>query len=407
MLREFRDAAHEEGVLDKVSDLSRYAGFPDQATRIDCKQFQVFKKPLRRIYNENKNKANNLNIIRFNSKKDDLVKPKIIIPDKRYHKKFKKVGFLENEINEYTDLAAIPAETLDVTIHPIALPGRLDNPEFKDVVARALLYTLKNRNTKWVSGSVLSSWFQVDRRSFEDWAKDHFEVRVGRSNGNLFFGLKSLLPNRVSKNMSNDEQKPAEQQSTETESQERPSLGTPAFETLIAQFLSTDAVWRNLDTMVEKLKYSKEELVSYLDASPSVARRASKTAGKVLYALFARCNEPAKTATEVATAGSATSVATTTDTTTTTVEEKKKVNVASKVEKPLVSVKEILAFGMLHEINDSLIRVMNFYGNGLAVHHTEAFSQLSQAQKKLSDGVSLLKNGTKINDKLLPELEAL
>ena len=182
-------------------------------------------------------------------------------------------------------------------------------------------------------------------------------------------------------------------------SAKHPDIGTDEFDTLITQVLSEKSVvWRSSEAIVA-LGYDAEEFHKWAADNPAVTNRMSTkgTEGKPrrLYALHKRLEavksvednkddkKPGKKKSEKGE---------------TSQQQKKLIG-------PSITQQESLAFAMLHRSCDDLVRVMNFYANGLATRHEEAFANFTKAQKFLSAGVALLQKDLKISDKKLPALE--
>lgn len=406
--REFKDAAHCEGVLDDLCDLSKFANVDSSEVHITNKKLKIFTKPLRRLFHQKRERYRN-NLSRIVIQKPPLPNP---IPEWTKKNQAKVSYWPKKEfLDEYEDLEKLPAETLNVVIDPSAFNSCVGSDDFCHRVHLILLYVLQRHNMKWVSGKTLSGWLRVDQHDFESWANEHLATKKStRSFGVTFFSLKSRLIKKGIKMsdvaISDEEQtlpdsKPNEAASAEAKP--KPLVGSTEFETLIAQFLASgNMIWRSTDSIAEATGYTVEELSNYLNNSQTIIRRPGQKANVVYYASFARVKEGMKEPpanSNPAAVGSAANDAKDEG----KPEEKKK----AKVEKSLIGPKELLAFAMLHTHSDGIIRIMNFYGNQIAVRHPEAFSHFTQAQKNLSAGVALLKDGVKVGDKLLPELEEL
>jgi len=166
------------------------------------------------------------------------------------------------------------------------------------------------------------------------------------------------------------------------------------FEAAVVQILTSGSLWRSSETISATGGWDKEKLEACLDKNVSFIKKPSKEVGKCYYALLTRLVE--KTA------------VTTPETSTIVVEAPEKKDEVVKDEKKAFSsphTYEVMAFAMLRRIGDELVRVMNFYGNRIAIHHSEPFSHFTTAQKHLMSGITLLQKELKIKDGQLPKSE--
>lgn len=335
-----------------------------------------------------------------------------------------------------SDLETSPAETIDVPIYPVELASKIDMTGFETGVLKVLTHLLK-KGYKYISSHQLAKCFGVDQRDFEEWANKNpkLKCRQGRE-GILYYGLTpvkfpkgdtmtvaednlhaivgsgdsvaadqadALAAAQMAEQGSNGQPAKPEHpmgvpysgDGTVEEQEEEipgddpsPAIGTDEFDTLFTQLLSSGPVWRSIATVSAKVGHSPEAIMEWADGNAVVMRRAGKEDGVIYYSLMSRWGEEPEDKKDKA--------------------GKKQQEQQKPVKEPLpYTQKELLALGMLHRICDDLVRTMNFYANGLATRHEEAFSHFTKAQKHLSSGVSLLQKGLKIKDNKLPELEGI
>ena len=344
-----------------------------------------------------------------------------------------------------SDLETCPAETIDVPIYPVELASKIDMTGFETGVLKVLTHLLK-KGFKYISSHQLAKCFGVDQRDFEEWANKNpkLKCRQGRE-GILYYGLTPVkFPKGDTMTVAGDNLNApagsaasftadaadalaklpaierqaaaanmADQSSNgrpgppgygenagpgtlqEEEDQEEipgddpsPAIGTDDFDTLFTQLLSSGPVWRSIATVSAKVGHSPEVIMEWADGNAAVMRRPGKEDGVIYYSLMSRWGEEPEDKKDKA--------------------DKKQQEQQKPVKESLpYTQKELLALGMLHRNCDDLVRIMNFYANGLATRHDEAFSHFTKAQKHLSSGVSLLQKGLKIKDNKLPELEGI
>jgi len=332
------------------------------------------------------------------------------------------------EIGKCVDLLSCPEEVLNVTAFPVELKTKMEYDNFGPLVTKILTHVRKKSIT-WLSSKYLSDVLHVDLREFEEWADKTADLisRPGRAEGVTFYTLKPLSEREKAMTKSPEHtpecicaecmkkkatnSHPATCPCTQCKAatpapadapikpEELPEIGTDEFDTHITQFLSEDDenVWRSSDA-VSQLGYDADKFHEWALKNPAITIRLSAKstddAPKRLYALHARL-EPIKKVDDKKAAEEA--VAAT--------KEKEKKDEKKKPAGSSITMQELLAFGMIHRATDDFIRIMNFYANGLATRHEEAFAHLTKVQKHMSAAVALMQKSLKVSDKKLPSLE--
>lgn len=250
-------------------------------------------------------------------------------------------------------------ETLDVTAIPIAIDSPIGTPVFEAKVIGILCEGLKH-GYKYIASGWITKLLKIDKRDFEKWADSNPKLirKDGVSPGVYYYTLAKTMTAHA--------------------------IGTTEFDAQLTVILTEDdKPWKSTAYLAKALEVDETEFIAWADKSPALVRRFSpKKEGIIYYALSNRIVEKK--------------------------EEKKSENTQKVL--PLsssITVEEFLSLGMLHEISANLIRVMEHYGNRLAVRHADAFAYLTRAEKELRNGIVLMRDGLKVKDKQLPSVDDL
>ena len=322
------------------------------------------------------------------------------------------VAFPESTPNALDDILICPEEELQVILDPVPIKSKVGTAEFDRAVKKMFTHCLQ-RGFKWLSAYHVAKAFQIDQRSFEEWAdaNPYFQCAEGAESGVFFYGLTPLrelrrnqmtLFGRMNGAAMTTDAKPDQGSApTAVDAVDASAAAAPVvtgsdeFERLATQFLTESKTpWRSSEAIAGALSVDVPELETWMRKSPAFQSRpsAKKDEEKTYFALVTRFEEKQAAATPA------------NHTPTKPVAKDDKKN-----RKPRSSIrpKELLGFAMMYQILNALIQCLDHYANSFATYHREAFAHITQAQKELSSGVALLKSALKVDDKKLPPPEEL
>lgn len=257
---------------------------------------------------------------------------------------------------------ALPVEELQITINNDVSASKFDSPDFlKSVLSR--LYCARVKSMKWLALSAIAKCMKVDAQEFDKWGQEQprLERRIGKGGDKIvYYGLSKL---------------------------DSIKIGDERFTQALVMVLTEDKKnWKSLSYIANKLQVDEKELGDLLPKYSGLLRKVGD-GGKVFYGMQDRVLASQ------------------------TLEESKKGKSKGKAKKGSLhidngtTIEAIMALSMLHPTCDTLLRVMNFYGNRLAVRHSDAYAFLARAQKELSNGVAILMKDLEVKDRQMPDLE--
>ncbi len=425
---EIRNAASTCGKARIFIDFNRYEAIPADSFHIDNPDLAEFSVPIRYLYKQSlKNRS--------------LQWPKTKMPTIP-HTGIDRFDSFDN--NDATDPLLCPAEELTVIAHPVAVQSKIGTPDFDREVKKTLTFCIQQGLT-WITSGQLATYFKVDQRNFEKWADTNpaLSCREGLEPGIFFYRLTPL--EELEMNKPSDASQEAEatavaeaDANAEDTTSGAPSsaaeaavqaavqavaagagealpvisppqeVGSNTFERLVTQFLNeSDKLWRSSESIATKFGVEQEKVEEWMSSQAAFMRRPSaKTNDDTIYfGLQTRSGDtrPALLAAQAQAAASANgSVAAANNPKAKKAEADKK-----KKQRSSITQKELLSFGGLYAVRNQFVQLMAFYANGIAARHPEAFAHLTQAEKELDNGLGLLKNSIKLDDKKLPPCEEL
>lgn len=268
--------------------------------------------------------------------------------------------------NNLDDITLLPEEIILVNMEQQTMGNQLDVELLSKILDH--LICARKKGMKLVSVKSMSQYFNIDLNELDKWLQIHSQVeRKITGKGIVCYGLSKI--------------------------KEIDSLDSPEFTVIITMILSEDdKLWKSLGYISAKINtgniHFSENAVEERLAKCSGLLRKVGDKDVIYYGLIDRMshvmsNQQNKN------------------------KNKKKKSTKIKQQQPSYDRSILMALSMLHPNCDTLLRVMNFYGNKIAVNHSEAYAFIAKAQKDLSRGVSLLMNDLKISDKQMPDLEKI
>jgi len=460
MWGDLKNAARLIKSKETFQNIDRFQHVSPQDAHVKNKALKVFIAPLRHIYD-------NLPVSRsaFVNKGGEIGFSWSQVP---YGGNHQQVVSGNGKTTKLTDLRDIPADEIDVVAYPVELKSKMEDEAFRPLVIKVLTHMLKKGYKSISSEQLADFFKvdQREFEKWADACPD-LVCKESLHTSRIYYGLKPLGDLKMSKRVTSDvsghtetcrcqsccemrsedfhaencicslcrntdcecefctkkKAKATEYALNHPETElgrelateaaeadlksaakslvdERPAMGTDEFDTFITKFLSEDKdkPWRSSDA-VTMLGYDEKKFDDWALKNPAITRRISTKATnekpKMLYALVARLVPKQEPAAKVEPEKNGEKK-----------EEKKdkKKDDKKKVDGSSITMQEVLAFAMIHNISDSLVRTMNFYANSLATRHPEAFSHLTKAQKDMMAAVALLQKGAKVNDNKLPPL---
>jgi hypothetical protein len=240
-----------------------------------------------------------------------------------------------------SDLISGEAEVVEVTVSQPVV-NICDKPDFIEKVVN-LLFQARLKGHKKIALKAAADALKVDPAEFDKWAST--QKRLARiSEPDIFYALAKI---------------------------EECELDSKEFEQAMMMTLTEDDKrWKSLPYLAKRFKRTQAELESKLNKFNGLVRKVGEKEA-IFYGLSAR-----------------------------TVGAEPKHEVKEKRQPA-----GLMALLMLHPLCDGVLRVMNFYGNKLAMSHPDAYAHFAKAQKELSNGIALLMKELHVRDRQLPDIE--